>query len=104
MAINPNSGAEITLTEAKALVSAFRTKFSKEIKASFVGVNNLNLILQQPNCIGIRIYNGYDSTLGRFAPVLVGVDSAGKDITSGVIIDKLRPCPDECDMTSALFK
>ncbi|NJM78975.1 MAG: hypothetical protein HC854_03880 [Flavobacterium sp.] len=97
MTINPNSGAEISLTEAKSLVNAFRTKFPKEIKASFVGVNNLNLILQQPNCIGVRIYNGYDAILGRFAQVLVGVDATGKDLTNGVIIDRLDPCPSVCD-------
>lgn len=104
MAINPNSGSEISLTEAKALVNAFRTKFPQEIKASFVGVTNLNLILQQVDCIGIRVYYGYNETLRKQSPVLVGVDATGKDMTNGIIIDRLKPCPDDCDITSPLFK
>ena len=104
MSITSNSGSQITLTEALALVKAFRTNYSKEIKASFVGKNNLNLILQQEDCIGIRVYYGYDESLGRLSPVLVGVDASGKDMTAGPIIDKMKPCPDDCDITSALFK
>lgn len=104
MAINPNTGSEINLTEAQTLVNAFSANFPKEIKASAVGVNNLNLILKQPNCVGIRIYNGYNEALGRLSPVLVGVDSAGKDMTNGVIIDRLDPCPSVCDPSSPLYK
>lgn len=104
MSICSNSGSEISLSEAQALVNAFKTRFPNEIKCSFVGVDTLNLILNQENCIGVRIYNGYDANLGRLAPVLIGVDSAGKDMSTGVIIDKLKPCPDECDPTSPFHK
>lgn len=104
MPISPNSGSKITLQDGQTLVSAFRTKFPKEIKAAFVGVETLNLILNQTDCIGVRIYNGYNADLGGLAPVLVGVDSTGKDMTNGIIIDRLKPCPDECDETSDLNK
>jgi len=104
MSICSNSGSEISLSEAQTLVNAFKIKFPDEIKCSFVGVDTLNLILNQPNCIGVRIYNGYDTNLERLAPVLIGVDSAGKDMSAGVIIDKLKPCPDECDPTSPFNK
>lgn len=104
MPISPNSGSEISLQEAQTLATAFRTKFPKEIKAAFVGVETLNLILNQSDCIGVRIYNGYDSDLGRLAPVLVGVDSTGKDMTDGVILDRLKLCPEFCDTSSPLSK
>ncbi len=104
MSVTPNSGTVISLVEAQALVNKFRSKFPNEIKASFAGKNKVNLILEQPDCIGIRIYNGYDQALGRFAPVIVGVDASGKDMTNGVIIDRLDPCPSVCDPTSPLFK
>lgn len=104
MSVTPNSGSVISLAEAQALVSKFRSKFPNEIKASFAGVNNVNLILEQEGCIGIRIYNGYDQALGRFAPVIVGVNSVGKDMTNGVIIDRLDPCPSVCDPNSPLVK
>ena len=104
MPINPNSGSEISLQEAQALVTHFRSKFPKEIKAAFVGIETLNLILNQNDCIGVRIYNGYDTDLGRMAPVLVGVDAAGKDMATGVILDRLKLCPEYCDTSSPLNK
>ncbi|VXB06014.1 conserved hypothetical protein [Flavobacterium sp. 9AF] len=104
MSISPNSGSEIRLEEALELVTNFRNNYPKDIKGSFVGIETLNLILQQNDCIGVRIYNGYDKTNGRMAPVLVGVDSSGKDITNGVIIDRMAPCPTDCDTSSPLAK
>ncbi|NHN26541.1 hypothetical protein FIA58_012715 [Flavobacterium jejuense] len=103
MPISPNSGSEISLSEAQELVGAFRSKFSKEIKASFVGIETLNKILSQEDCIGVRIYNGHHTELGRLSPVLVGVDSKGKDMTNGFIFDRLIPCPSYCDTESELF-
>ena len=103
MSVTSNSGTQITLAEAQALVKAFRINFPKEIKASFVGINNVNSILQQKGCIGIRMYYGYDEGLGRLSPVLVGVDASGKDMTN-VIVDKLDPCPSQCDPESPLSK
>jgi len=103
MSINPNSGEKISLDVALELVSAFRSNHPKDIKASFVGIEKINLILSQPNCIGVRIYNGYDNGTGQLSPVLVGVDATGKDMTNGVILDRLMPCPSYCDTGSELF-
>lgn len=61
MAITPNSGAEISLSEAQKLIQNFQAKFPGEIKASFYGIETLNLILNQEGIIGVRIYYGYDS-------------------------------------------
>ncbi|MVO08582.1 hypothetical protein GOQ30_05325 [Flavobacterium sp. TP390] len=104
MSINPNSGEKISLDVALELVSAFRSNHPKDIKASFVGIETINLILSQANCIGVRIYNGYDNGTGKLSPVLVGVDSTGKDMVDGVILDRLKPCPEYCDTSSPLIK
>lgn len=104
MSVSPNSGEKISLQEAITLVTAFRSNNPKDIKASFVGIETINLILSQPNCIGVRIYNGYDNVLRKLAPVLVGVDATGKDMVDGVILDKLKPCPEYCDTSSPLTK
>lgn len=101
--IDQNSGSVITLSEAQGYVTAFKKNFPKEIKALFVGSNLVNQILSQPDCIGIRIYNGYNSSEDRLSHVLVGVDSNGKDLTDGVIVDRMVPCPTMCDITSPLF-
>lgn len=102
MAITPDSGKQITLEEAKNLISNFKEKFPNQIKATFVGVNNINLILDQPDCIGIRVYYGYDTTLDKIAPVFVGVNSRGEDMTD-VLIDKGVGCPTICDINSPLY-
>ena len=103
MEINENTGGEITLVEAQKYVGAFRTKYPKEVKAFFIGKLNVKKILDQENCIGIRIYNGYDSDADSLNLVLVGVDGEGRDMTDGIIMDKMKPCPVGCDSTSALM-
>lgn len=101
MAIDPKSGKQITLQEAKDLIKAFETKFPNQIKASFVGIDTLNLILNQENVMGVRIYYGYNTDSKIISPVLVGVDNDGKDMTA-VLIDGLKPCPTDCDSVSPL--
>ncbi|SHJ42819.1 hypothetical protein [Flavobacterium haoranii] len=102
MAITPNSGAEISLEEAQKLIQNFQAKFPGEIKASFYGIETLNLILNQEGIIGVRIYYGYDSVAKKIAVVLVGVDSTGKDMTA-ILVDKGEDCPNNCDITSPLY-
>lgn len=103
MELNVNTGGEITLNEAIELVTAFRKRYPQEIKASFIGALNVTKILDQPGCIGIRIYNGYDENEGCMSQILVGVDANEKDMTNGVIMDRLRTCPPLCDAQSPLM-
>ncbi|BCY28299.1 hypothetical protein [Flavobacterium okayamense] len=101
MAISPNSGAEISLADAQKLIQNFQAKFPGEIKASFVGIDTLNLVLNQEGVMGVRIYYGYDTDAKQISPVLVGVDEEGRDMTA-VILDHFDPCPTECDSSSPL--
>lgn len=103
MPINHDSGEVIPLTQAIDYVRAFRTKFPLEAKAFFIGNTKLDLITSQPGCIGVRIYNGYDQTAQIMNQVLVGVNADGQDMTTGIIVEKLVPCPPNCDQSSELF-
>lgn len=103
MNLDENSGSPISLEEAKNYVSEFRKKFPNEVKAFYVGVNQVMKVLDQENCMGIRIYNGYDTEENRLNIVIVGVDKYEKDMTDGVILDKTYPCPSYCDTTSELM-
>ncbi|RYG37334.1 MAG: hypothetical protein EOO01_30260 [Chitinophagaceae bacterium] len=103
MSLSKTSGGTITLSEAQDLVKNFRSLFPDEIKASFIGSDNLQLIIDQEDCIGIRAYNGYDVDTRELKLVLVGVDSKGLDMTKGYIMDKMVPCPTTCDSSSALY-
>jgi hypothetical protein len=102
MEINENSGGTISLELAIKYIKAFRENFPDETRCSFIGAINVKLILEQKGCIGIRIYNGYDIIEKTEKLVLVGVDSDGCDITDGVIMDRLIPCPRCCDVRSLL--
>ncbi|MFA7445554.1 MAG: hypothetical protein WCY89_06365 [Flavobacteriaceae bacterium] len=102
MTANRNTGEVITLTEAVDFTHSFQTANPNAIKAFLVGEEKLDLILKQRGCIGIRIYNGQENNKNNL--VLVGVDENGEDMTNGVIVEHLNPCPPDCSKTSALLK
>lgn len=104
MAIDKNTGEVITLAEATDFTHAFQEENPNAIKSFFVGTNKLNLILEQEDCVGIRIYNGYDAAQNKNNLVLVGVDSTGEDIANGVIIERALYCPPFCPKSSPLIK
>jgi hypothetical protein len=92
-----NSGSLITEQKAKDLIDAFQINFPNEIISSFIGKNNVENLLQQEDCVGIRIYNGYDEVERKISLVLVGVDSNDDELLNdGLIYDELIPCPSYC--------
>ena len=93
MKTDKNSGEIITLDEAVKYTHAFQKNNPDALKALFVGRNKINRILEQNDCIGVRIYNGLDAESGKNNLVLVGVNVEGEDITEGVILQDLNPCP-----------
>ena len=103
MALNENGGEFISLSEAQGYVSAFRKLNPTAIKGYFAGGENIQKILAQDGCIGIRLYNGYDTSGGKTNLVIVGVDEAENDMTEGLILEKLGMCPPFCSPTSALY-
>lgn len=102
MEINNTSGEIITLEEAKQYTHSFQKLYPNEKKAFFVGKENLLKILEQPDCLGIRIYNGYNDDENTSNKVLIGVDSNGDDMIDGIILEKLVPCPPICSGSGGL--
>lgn len=97
MSLNPNTGSIITKEEAQTLIAAFGKKFPGEVVASFIGENNVKQILEQNNCIGLRIYNGYNDVEKKISLVMVGVDAEEQDMLDGnIIYDKMVTCPPIC--------
>jgi hypothetical protein len=103
MKIDRNSAEIISLEKAVKYTHAFQKKNPDTIKSFFVGSEKLKLILEQENCIGIRIYNGYNEEEERENLVLVGVDASGEDMTRDVILEELTPCPKVCPIDSELI-
>lgn len=105
MTLDPNTGSIITQTEAENLVKEFDVAFPNEIISSFIGKNNITTILSQEDCIGIRIYNGYDPVTKTIKLILVGVNSSEEDLLAdGIIYDHMAVCPPVCPVNGLYTK
>jgi len=96
MSFNGNEGEMIDLNTGAQWTANYRdSQFNDGVNSIFYGKNNLLKILNQANCVGIRIYKAIDQ---RGAPVmvLVGADANENDQTSGYILERGSPCPPNC--------
>lgn len=102
MALPPKQDHRISLADATALTKAHRAAAAaNEAKAHFFSRDAFDAILAQPGCSGIRIYRGRGKG-GEHHLVMVGVDAAGADMTSGAVMERDFPCPPYCDAGSPL--
>jgi hypothetical protein len=96
MSFDGNEGEEVTLNEASVWTANYRNEIQpSETIAHFIGKNKLNLILEQENCAGVRIYYGIDEN-GEKNLVFVGADENENDLVDGVILEYSRKCPPYC--------
>lgn len=94
--MTPNQGEPIALSTAAEWTENYREEYPDDIKAHYYGSTILQDIIDQDGAVGIRIYYAIDN-LGVKQLVLVGVDSSGNDMTSGIVADRGAPCPTYCD-------
>ena len=106
MSFTGKEGAPITVEEAQAMISRYRTKYATKEGSdepsntiwAFSGREIIEKILAQEGCVGIRFYfaerDGYQDI------VMVGVDKDENDQVKGVIADRVRHCPPKCGSTS----
>jgi hypothetical protein len=99
MEFNKDTGEQITLAQAQVMVNEYRKRYPDATKGYFAGANHFETILNQEDCVGLRIYNGYDKDTDSTNLVIVGVNSNNEDITSGYILDKTAPCPPYCGIS-----
>lgn len=97
-----NENHSITLDQATLLVKNFQsTAPESSILGEYFGRDAILSILNQDQCVGLRIYNGRKDD-GTPVFVLVGVDGSGCDMKSGILAELGFPCPPFCDTTHAL--
>lgn len=102
------TGTFITETQGHDMVSdwiALQSSLGISIseynpKAMAYGKEKIQEILDQTDCEGIRIYNGYYQS--RRNMILVGFDSNGDDMVSGKILETGMPCPSYCAPNTSL--
>ena len=102
MAFNGDEGTVVSLDDASRWTANYRrTIDSGEITAQFVGKNKLLEILEQDDCVGVRIYYGIGDD-GKKNLVLVGAKADENDMEEGIIVEKLSPCPPLCPSRNPL--
>ena len=93
----------ISLDKARRLTETYQNAAKPgDVIAGYLGRSIFQKILDQEECVGIRIYNAV-SEAGNPTFVLVGVDTSGNDILGGPIGDEIRPCPPYCPISSGLI-
>jgi hypothetical protein len=99
-----NENHSITLQEGAGLTKAYRmTASSNDVIAHYFGKNALKNALEQPGCVGLRLYYGKHAD-GSPTIVVVGVDNKGNDMTSGQILQRTDACPPWCSVSTSELK
>jgi len=100
--ISSSHNHSIDLREAKKLTKNFRTHASPNaVIGGAIRKEALLSVLNQTDCIAIRVYFAKTDD-GENELVIVGMDSSGKDMIQGELLERIWPCPPYCDELSPL--
>ena len=96
MVLTELGGAEITLDEAREMITHFRRAAppDAERSGSYDRVH-FDAILARPDCAGIRFYHALHED-GSPTIVIIGIDEQGRPVAGGPIIQNHLPCPPNC--------
>jgi len=67
-----NEEQEISFEEGALLTAKWRTNYPRAFKAGYISLDSIKSIIDQPDCVGIRIYFGQTPN-DEMALVVVGV-------------------------------
>lgn len=100
MSFNGTEGGAISLSDGAAMTANFRRQNPNQIIARFFGREILEQLLDQENCMGIRMYYGLDAD-NQNQLILVGADQDENDILE-LVADISHPCPLACSASNPL--
>lgn len=101
MAFNGTEGQAITLTAGAAMTADYRDNAGTgAIQGVFIGRDHIQDILDQTDCMGIRIYFGINAD-GENTVVLVGANASENDQLD-LIVNSGMPCPPTCGRSNDL--
>ncbi len=102
MAFDGTEGEAITLAKAGGYTKDYRDEYPGALLAHFFGKDIINDILDQNDCMGIRIYHGIKN--GKAELILVGATADEEDMiaTGDIIADVALPCPNRCASSNTL--
>ena len=100
--ITGNENHSISLTEASAMTKKYRESVSSGTTiAHALNKSAINGLLNQNNCVGMRIYYALKED-GSKELVLTGVDQNGNDLYEGILLDRTIKCPQDCSAANPL--
>ena len=101
MAFDGTEGQQITLAAGATMTADYRDNAgSGAINGIFIGRDHIEAILDQSDCMGIRIYFAINGD-GENTVVLVGADSS-EDDQLDIIVNTGIKCPPECGRSNDL--
>lgn len=94
---------EISFEDAAVLTKRFRDNNSGEYKGGYFSKKAIQKLLNQDNCVGIKIYFAENNS-NDLGMVVVGVTSEENDQIGGqnACMDRCLPCPDRCGSDNIL--
>ena len=94
----------ISLDDAKSMTHRYQDSVPEGTTISCeVDKSQLIAMLNQEDCQGLRIYFALNEE-ERLTTVLVGSDSSGSDMVTGLIVNQPSLCPPKCPPASPLMK
>jgi hypothetical protein len=97
----PPRDHRISLKDAAVLTKRHQAADPKGLKAGAFHKDQVLELLNQPGCVGLRVYYGRNAD-GTPTPVLTGIDAADNDLTAGTILEIIYPCPPWCGAANPL--
>lgn len=101
MAFTGDENHEISLADATRFTANYREQHGNDFLGGFFGKSVFSKILDQQDCVGIRVYNAVNDD-GNRSFVLVGVTADGKDMFDGELAEFNIGCPPDCPGQSPL--
>jgi hypothetical protein len=102
MPFTGNENHQISLHDAAELTANFRNNHPVgSTIALYYGKTAIQSILNQSNCVGIRIYYAQEAN-NESTMVIVGTDANGDDMENGIIAEHGLRCPNNCSKLNML--
>jgi hypothetical protein len=102
MSTTDQMGEFITLDEAAQMTASYRATIQPGETIAVAGSREIfDQILAQSGCEGLRMYFAIEPD-GTKTLVVVGIDSAENDMTTGLIAENFGPCPKRCSPKNVL--
>jgi len=102
MSFTGNEEHTITLAVASGMTKNYRDAAgSNATLAHYFGKKEVLELLDQEDCVGMRIYYGLDVD-GKKQLIIVGVNSSENDLSNGMLLDRSATCPEHCSSANPL--